>query len=178
MSPAKLSTETRIDMVPFFADAALLPGPLPSTEAIASCEDVLKEYLGRRIVRIGELVVKYGTWVSLNEGHTMRFIKQHSAIPVPEVYAIYSTPKENSHRPTNSIIMEHIPGESLQNCWSNLDDEAKNKITDQLRAYFIQLRQIPYQGYFGVVGKRPFEDGMLRPFDVTDINDTASNDTG
>ncbi|CAG9947158.1 unnamed protein product [Clonostachys rosea f. rosea IK726] len=165
-------------MVPFIADAALLPGPLPTTEAIASSEDVLKEYPGRRIVRIGEFVIKYGTYVSLNEGHTMRFIKEHSTIPVPEVYAIYSNPKENSHRPTNYIIMEHMPGESLQSCWSTLDDEAKNKIADQLRTYFVQLRNIPHQGYFGVVGNRPFEDGMFRPFDVTEINDTGSNDTG
>uniref|UniRef100_A0A8H7K1C6 Aminoglycoside phosphotransferase domain-containing protein n=1 Tax=Bionectria ochroleuca TaxID=29856 RepID=A0A8H7K1C6_BIOOC len=177
MSRAKSKTETRIDMVPFIADAALLPGPLPTTEAIASSEDVLKEYPGRRIVRIGEFVIKYSTYVSLNEGHTIRFIKEHSTIPVPEVYAIYSNPKENSHRPTNYIIMEHMPGESLQSCWSTLDDEAKNKIADQLRTYFVQLRNIPHQGYFGVVGNRPFEDGMFRPFDVTEINDTGSNDT-
>lgn len=73
--------------------------------------------------------------------------------------------------------MEHTPGESLQSCWSTLNEEAKTKIVDQLRAYFVELRNIPHQGYFGVVGKRSFEDGMFRPFDVTDINDTESNDT-
>ncbi|CAH0047239.1 unnamed protein product [Clonostachys solani] len=159
-------------MVPFIADAALLPSPLPTTEAIALSEDVLKEYPGRRIVRIGEFVIKYGFYVSLNEGHTMRFLKQHSTVPIPEVYALYSTPTENVHMPTNYIIMENVPGESLQSCWCTLGSEAKNKITDQLRGYFTQLRRIPHQGYFGVVGKRPFEDGMFWQLDDTESNDT------
>ncbi|KAK7212017.1 hypothetical protein V2G26_019195 [Clonostachys chloroleuca] len=170
MSCTRSKTETHIyDTIPFIADAALLPSPLPTTEAIALSENVLQEYPGRRIVRIGDhFIIKYGVGVSLNEGHTMRFIKQHSTVPIPEVYALYSIPTEDFQKPTNYIIMENVSGESLRSCWSTLDNQAKRKITDQLRAHFIQLRHIPHQGYFGVVGKRPFEDGMFWDGNDTD----------
>ena len=146
------------DAIPFTADAALLPSPLPTTEAIRLSGNVLKQTWDRRIVRVGDhFVVKYGVGVSLNEGRTMRFIKQHSTVPIPEVYAIYSIRTVGSQKPTSYIIMENVPGESLQSLWSTLGDQAKTKITDQLRAHFMQLRHIPQQGYFGVVGRRPFE---------------------
>ncbi|KAL5317467.1 hypothetical protein ACEPPN_014562 [Leptodophora sp. 'Broadleaf-Isolate-01'] len=151
-----------LNLLPFFATPDLLPAPLPTTEAITASQDVLKEHSGRRIVRVGiHFIVKYGAGVCLTEGENMVFVKQFSTLQIPNVYALYSRQHEGDRLPTNYIVMENIAGDSLESCWVSLDTQAKLAIADQLRIYFTQLRQIPSPGYFGLLGKRPFEDSVF-----------------
>jgi hypothetical protein len=145
--------------LPFFPTPDLLPAPLPTPEAITTSQDVIKEFSSRRIVHVGiHLIVKYGIGVDLVEGENMLFVKQFSNIPVPNVYAFYSSKNEGTKPPVNYIVMGNIAGESLESHWASLDDTAKLEIADQLRKNFSQLRQIPSPGYFGILGKRPFTD--------------------
>ncbi|KZZ98342.1 phosphotransferase enzyme family protein [Moelleriella libera RCEF 2490] len=139
-----------------------LPAPLPTTETIAASQDVLQEYTGRRIVRVGDhFVVKYGAAVSLTEGENMLFVKQSSTVPVPTVYAIFSRRDEDKKFPTNYIVMENIAGETLEACWSTLDTQAKADVAGKLRGHLTQLRRIPSPGYFGLLGKRPYDNSVF-----------------
>ncbi|KAJ0163616.1 hypothetical protein CTA2_2710 [Colletotrichum tanaceti] len=95
--------------LPFFATSDLLPAPLPTPGAIAASQDVLQDYSGRRVVRVGmHFVVKYGAAVNLTEGENMLFIKQFSKISTPAVYAIYSLQPKGDKSPTNYVVTENI----------------------------------------------------------------------
>lgn len=158
-----------LNLLPFFATPDLLPAPLPTAEAITASQNILKEHSGRRIVRVGiHFIVKYGAGVSLTEGENMLFVKQFSTIRIPHVYALYSRQNGGDNLPTNYIVMENIVGDSLESCWVSLNTEAKLAISDQLRIHLTQLRQIPSPGYFGSLGKRPFEHSVFWAGDDAD----------
>lgn len=152
-------TETPVPL-PFYLDESLLPAPLPSIEEIAASPHVLHEYPSRRIVRVGtHFVVKYGGSVSFLEGENMLFVKKSTAIPLPAIYAMYS--RQGSQIPINYIVMEFIPGTCLRDKWASMDESSKSAVTGQLREIFSELRQIPSPGYFGVIGRRPFDDSIF-----------------
>lgn len=161
---------------PFFAPKDRLPAPLPPPEVIASAGVVLKEYTGRRVVRFGEsYIIKYGLNVSLTEGETLLFLKETQTISVPEVFALYSKEDAKGQK-VNYIIMEYILGESLEVRWSLLEPWEKKKIESQLRTCFNMLRKIPAPGYFGCVGRQPFEESMfwISPSDEPDQHQRIS----
>ncbi|KAJ2980087.1 hypothetical protein NQ176_g2856 [Zarea fungicola] len=148
---------------PYFAPECQLPAPLPTPEQIAASADVLLETdYHCRVVRVGDYVVKYGQLVKLTEAETMLFLKQvQKDIPVPQIYAFYST-VENG-KTVKYIIMEYIPGQSLDKCWPNLQPGEKLRIAQQLRTHLDLLRSIPAPEYFGCVGRKPYNNGFLWP---------------
>lgn len=151
--------------MPYFAPECQLPCPLPTLEQIAASTDVLLEYSPhgqKRIVRVGDYFVKYGVRVKLTEGETMLFIKGvQKDFPVPQVYALYSA-VENGET-VNYIVMEYIPGKDLKECWPSLEPGEKLSIARQLRTHFDFLRSIPGPGYFGSVGRKPFNQANFWP---------------
>lgn len=53
----------------------------------------------RRLVVIRDLyVVKYGPFVSENEGHALLFLERNLSIPVPRLYAMYRYPRDRAAR--------------------------------------------------------------------------------
>ena len=69
-------------VVPFFSQD--IPAPLLSEEEIEAPDEVLSEYLGRKIVRIcSHFVVKYGHTVEEIEAETIMFVRETTSIPVP-----------------------------------------------------------------------------------------------
>ncbi|KAH8800722.1 phosphotransferase enzyme family protein [Xylogone sp. PMI_703] len=136
---------------PYFAPPECLPSALPTREAIANSGDVLSEYAGRRIVRIGcHFVVKYGTSVKLLEGENMLFV-------VPQVYAIYS----DNQNGANYIVMENIEGDALISRWGSMSTSQKEKVCIQLKHFCDELRSIPSLGYYGSLGERGLEDPVF-----------------
>ncbi|RWA05958.1 hypothetical protein EKO27_g9140 [Xylaria grammica] len=110
---------------------------------------VIYEVRCRRVVRNGDTVTKI---VALNgvkesEAEAMRFVREHTTIPVPRVYA--TTPK--------SITMEYIEGVSLDKAWNSLSDADRVGIITQLRGYLDQLRAIK-GSYIGGLGRTPAID--------------------
>ena len=165
---------------PYFAPKCRLPAPLPPPEDIATSGVVLEEYTGRRVVRFGECyIIKYGLNVSLTEGENLLFIAETQSVPVPEVFALYS--KEDAKGGTvNYIVMENIPGESLVVGGALLEQHEKKRIAKQLRTWLNMLRNIPAPGYFGCVGRQPFEESIFWtcPSDKGDkLNDPFSSET-
>lgn len=80
----------------------------------------------------------------------MRFIRQHTTIPVPQVYATTPT----------SITMDFVEGTSLQEAWNGLSDAERAAISTQLRDYLIQMRRLK-GSYIGSFDKGPAVDCRL-----------------
>lgn len=86
------------------------------------------------------LCVKYGDRVDLSEASAMRFIAQHTSIPVPKVHCAFT------HRDNTYIVMEHIDGDMIARGWVFRSNESKAKIHCQLQEFIREMRRIPSPG--------------------------------
>ncbi|TAQ90524.1 hypothetical protein B7494_g1168 [Chlorociboria aeruginascens] len=75
--------------------------------------------------------------VALAEAHTLRFIAEHTSIPVPKVHHAFI------HRGKTYILMERIRGETMAKKWPSLSDTSKASIFNQLTQIVKELRSIP-----------------------------------
>ncbi|KAJ8118192.1 hypothetical protein ONZ43_g4041 [Nemania bipapillata] len=144
--------------LPYFAPADELPARLPTLEEVLACTNLLQGFTNSRqtkIVRIGEsFVAKYGKEVKSIEGENMLFVKQHTTIPIPQLYAMYTFGEGET-----MLIMEFIEGLPLRQCCKSITEpERLEAIAERLRAQVNELRQIPAPGYYGAIGRRPFTD--------------------
>lgn len=83
------------------------------------------------------LCVKYGTLSHLSEASTLRFIAQHTSIPVPKVYCAFT------RHGWTYILMERIDGEMVARHWVNRGTESKAKILSQIRKFIQEMRSLP-----------------------------------
>ncbi|KAG6032752.1 hypothetical protein E4U40_005957 [Claviceps sp. LM458 group G5] len=147
--------------LPYFAPESRLPIPIPAVQDIERDAVVLHEREGRRVVRFSNhFVIKYGLDVSLTEGENMLFVHHTQPLLAPEVFALFSVENAEGGR-VNYIIMENVVGDRLDQVWDRLDTPEKCRIAGELRLQIEALRQIPAPGYFGCVGRRPFEENMF-----------------
>jgi aminoglycoside phosphotransferase len=74
------------------------------------------------------LTVKFGTHVSVAEGHRLREIRRYllNSVPVPEIYSW------QCDRGEVFLYMEHILGKTLEQCWPTLGVESRNAVCEQL----------------------------------------------
>jgi len=80
--------------------------------------------------------IKFGDSISLAEANTLRFIAEHTSIPVPTVYHAFT------HRGKTYILMERIRGETMAKKWHSLSDTSKASIFNQLKQIIEELRSI------------------------------------
>ncbi|KAG6221212.1 hypothetical protein E4U34_002346 [Claviceps purpurea] len=147
--------------LPYFAPQSRLPIPIPAVQDIERDAVVLHERDGRRVVRFGnDFVIKYGLDVSLTEGENMLFVRQTQPLLAPEVFALFSVENAEGGQ-VNYIIMENVVGDRLDQVWDRLGTPEKCRIAGALRLQTEILRKIPAPGYFGCLGRRPFEQYML-----------------
>ncbi|KAI1196828.1 kinase-like protein [Nemania serpens] len=91
-------------------------------------------------------VVKSGKTVRLAEAEAMRFVRNNTSIPVPEVHNAYKD-EESGH---TRIIMEFIEGAELEEVWDTYSPAEKESVIAQLRGYMQELRQ--FKGtYIGAI---------------------------
>lgn len=137
-----------------------LPEPLPSPETIESSPEI-KTLMGRLTVSAGEsYVVKYGIELDVAESENMQYVREHTAIRVPKVFAVYQRTNDFGSQVTY-IIMERIQGETLETIWSDLGNLEKSDIAQKLRQIFNELRALPHEGLFGSITKGPLLDSMF-----------------
>ncbi|UKZ47594.1 hypothetical protein TrVGV298_001817 [Trichoderma virens] len=109
----------------------------------------------------------------------MKFIAEHTKIPVPKVY---DTDWQDGH--LTAIIMEYIPGKRLDKIWDTLSKEQKMAIAQELKGYMAQLRDLKGT-YIGALdrgkaligNKKPLECGPFeteREFNRFILEDIAS----
>ncbi|KAG6168463.1 hypothetical protein E4U51_002167 [Claviceps purpurea] len=147
--------------LPYFAPTSRLPIPIPAVQDIEREAVAIHEREGRRVVRFGNyFVIKYGWGVSLTEGENMLFARQTQPLLAPEVFALFSVENAEGGQ-VNYIIMENVVGNRLDQVWDRLGTPEKCRIAGALRLQIEALRQIPAPGYFGCIGRRPFEENMF-----------------
>lgn len=71
------------------------------------------------------------------EAEAFRYVRQHTTIPVPKVYAAAEG------RGYRFFLMEKVEGQCAAYIWKGLNVQQRDVITDQLRDYITQLRTLP-----------------------------------
>ncbi|KAL2360578.1 hypothetical protein RJZ56_006553 [Blastomyces dermatitidis] len=69
----------------------------------------------------------------------MEFIATNTTIPVPKVY---ETRWSGNRTRLSQIVMEYIPGESLDTAWGKLTHDQRMSVCRQLRGYLSQLQNL------------------------------------
>ena len=72
-------------------------------------------------------VVKTGSRVHLTEGATLKYLADHTTIPVPKVYCSFL------HKNRAYIVMERIQGEELPKLLKTTSEESLEGVFSQLR---------------------------------------------
>lgn len=75
--------------------------------------------------------------VAPDEAEALRYVRRHTTIPVPKVYA-----SVNGFG-YNFILMERIEGICLPAVWHKLTEQQRDGIIAQLQGYIAQLRSLP-----------------------------------
>lgn len=108
------------------------PAPYPEGDIIYRC-------LNRYLVRHGDHVTKYTTFPDglgardhPNEAEVLRFVREHTTIPVPEVIS----------SDWDRITMEYIEGQTLQQAWPVLTPDQRSDILAELSGYIAQMRAL------------------------------------
>lgn len=135
-----------------------LPAPLPSIHEIQASTHFLKgseDLADQKVVRVGNhFVVKIRPIHNTIEGENLLFIEQNLQISAPKLYAMWKETDEKLY-----IVMEYIPGNSLEALWPELEAQEKACILSKVRAMLDQMRALPSPGFFGSVTKTylPFD---------------------
>ena len=103
-----------------------LPSPLPTVAEAEASTDVLSEYSTRRTVRAGNYIVKYGVDVRPIEAQTMMFVRNHTDVPVLQVYAVWQKPLLAS---LASPILPPPPQQSSSSSSSSPDNSSSRTAT-------------------------------------------------
>ena len=159
------SAQTSFTMISLSGGA----GPPASTSPRLTWEE-LKKYPrlipGRfeHIFKISETaVVKCGVGTDrISEANTMRYIRENTTIPIPEVYDVYVNP---SDKKIGMLHMSLIEGDILADVWETMDSASKESVITDLRGYVSQLRQLKGT-YIGKVDGTGCEDPMFDNFDM------------
>ncbi|KAI1501060.1 hypothetical protein F5X99DRAFT_409372 [Biscogniauxia marginata] len=106
--------------LPYFRDAAELPGPLPTPMEI-------------RDTSTPELSPRRSAWGDSNGGgNALLFVEKHLHISAPRLYAMY---RDSPNGPLY-LVIEYIRGVNLESLWNSFSVEAKSSIAMQLRHMF------------------------------------------
>jgi hypothetical protein len=168
--------------VPGFA----VPHPDSVNEKVNSSNTIFN-WGGVKIAKISpEVVVKFGSHVTLSEAKSMIFVEENTkTIPVPKIFACYSYgPIQRDIGDHGSlfdtyIFMSFVEGQSLDKAWETYDSITKNQVTNQLKGYLRELRQISHRSYIGSVDFGPVTDPILEshhvkgPFDSEEAFNNA-----
>lgn len=93
--------------------------------------------LGPRTIRIGpRTIIKWGINVDLAEADTMRFVAEHTSVPVPEVFNAWT------HGKVTVIKMKYIRGTLAWNAWDRLTSVQQAALCSELEGYVKQLRSL------------------------------------
>jgi hypothetical protein len=83
-------------------------------------------------------IVKTGKTIrAMTEVDTMRFVREHTTVLVPEcTYSVYKYEESGAVR----IAMEYTQGMNLGGAWETLAGDEKESVVRKLHGYFKELR--------------------------------------
>ncbi|PGG97946.1 hypothetical protein GX51_07059 [Blastomyces parvus] len=91
-----------------------------------------------QVFRLDEHRVLKKSRGGLRESDTMKFITTNTTIPVPKVY----NTKSDGEGELCDIVMEYVPGESLEDAWIKLSPDQRVCALHQIAQYLSELRQL------------------------------------
>lgn len=113
------------------------------------------------------MLMKHGDSVRMIEARTLEFVRHHTSIPVPRVYAAYTYgPFEERNEEWSSkydtyIFLDLVEGQTLEKAWDDLGDDGKSTVMHELQGYLEQLRAVPGGTYIGSLNNGPVMDVIL-----------------
>lgn len=120
---------------------------------IRSSAAVIKQRTGQKIVAVSsDVLVKYGQSTTECEGQTLLYLEQCvTNFPAPRLYAMYNDDGDFF------IVMERIPGPTLDIMWPHLSEDDKDALIARLKTVFDDLRSVacPWSAFFGSVNGGP-----------------------
>jgi serine/threonine protein kinase len=101
---------------------------------------------------------KYGFRTHLTEAATMRYLSEHTSIPVPKVYSSFV------RKNIAYIVMERIQGEEISKVWKSMSMKTRESVFTQLRQIFEELRSLrpPSNEVQSCVGGSPYDSRIPR----------------
>ncbi|KAI9759300.1 MAG: hypothetical protein M4579_002429 [Chaenotheca gracillima] len=135
------------------------PAPLQNKDVETISRAQIKEALlaaprifdngGSRVVRLtSDTVVKYGREVDIWEGRNLRYVAEHTTIPVPKLYDYWeeipeATPDLIDDGSTICyIVMQYIEGSLSYDVYDESNELQKSTVNKQLSSYIAQLRHL------------------------------------
>jgi len=115
---------------------------LPTIAEIKAATAVLSSPdASAKVVRVRDkFAVKFGTRVTFQEGETLKYISNNTAVCTPRVHAIFSEPETEF----KYIVMDFIEGQTLQDMWPSLTAADKATISTQLQHAMAELRSLTH----------------------------------
>jgi aminoglycoside phosphotransferase (APT) family kinase protein len=96
------------------------------------------------------------------EVEAMRYVQQHTTIPVPYVIEVHQTEEEDEEE--DWFLMEKLGGVQLDMAWSNLDSAAQARTISQLKSYLAELHALrppTSPGWMGSCSRGPAYDHRM-----------------
>lgn len=112
---------------------------LPVTRGIDDSDEGNTIEYSSRIINVG-----FGQYVktkaTANEVMAMRYVRANTRIPIPKVYGAWTWPGKFTGR--CYVLMEKIPGITLERLWPKLKRSQRMKIARRLASYIHELRKV------------------------------------
>ncbi|CAK4029590.1 Hypothetical predicted protein [Lecanosticta acicola] len=135
--------------LPFSRPAA---SDIPNASEIRACPAEIHSRSGTRIVAFPYYLVKYGTSTNTREGQALLYLEAcvHN-VPAPRLNAMFQDSDETF------IVMDRIPGQTLDEAWEGLSEAEKDGITAELKVVFDEMRHqpCPWTDHFGALDGGP-----------------------
>lgn len=74
------------------------------------------------------------------EIEAMRYVQEHTSIPVPNVIQVHLDESEDEAR--SWMLMERLPGVELGSVWTEMDGSAQAQTISELKSYFDELHSL------------------------------------
>jgi hypothetical protein len=82
-------------------------------------------------------IAKFGDYVRFTEAEAMRFVRQHTDVPVPEVFDAYRD-EATGHV---CIVMEFVEGDKLEDAWALLSKSQKG-MSHEMSLYRLLMKEV------------------------------------
>ncbi|RDL38458.1 Uncharacterized protein BP5553_02798 [Venustampulla echinocandica] len=139
--------------IPYFRNPKELPAPLPTTSEIPVSNDIIKgaeAWATRKFVSVGKhFIAKYSPSNDEIEGENLLFLERNNLLGfAPRLYAMWRGVDRSLF-----LLMERLPGKTLESLWPTLPNPDNDRILVQIRDILRGIRSLPHQGFFGAVNK-------------------------
>lgn len=99
----------------------------------------LYHHEGGRVVRLSSsLVLKGGPDVATSESENMIFAANSLQLPVPKVHRTFAAEiadtSANRNVTGHFIVMDYVPGPTVEECWDSLDQKERESVVGQVAA--------------------------------------------